>query len=131
MIQETKIKGLHQLKLDIMKQYSLYSLLRKDCGGGGLVIGVLKDLPSTWIAEGDDQIECIVIEVWIEGFPVRVLNGYGPQESDDSDRKRGYWDFVEREVQKAKIADAGIIIQMDSNCHFGPDLIKNDVNPQN
>ena len=109
----------------------LYSLLRTNSGGGGLLIGALKDLQPNWVGQGDDQAEYIVIEVWFEGFPVRILNGYGPQECDDVERKKKFWESVDREVKNAVNAGAGMIIQMDSNSHLGPNLIKDDVNPQN
>ena len=87
-IQETKFTRKNQLNIAAAKKFDMYPLLRKNSGGGGLLIGALKDLHSNWISEGDDSVEYIVIEVWIEGFPVRILNGYGPQEYDDSEKTR-------------------------------------------
>ena len=129
MIQETKFARDNQIILDSLKKFSLYSLLRTNSGGGGLLIGALKDLQPNWVGQGDDQAEYIVIEVWFEGFPVRILNGYGPQECDDVERKKKFWESVDREVKNAVNAGAGMIIQMDSNSHLGPNLIKDDVNP--
>ena len=76
MIQETKFSRENQINVDSLKKFSLYSLLRKNSAGGGLLIGALNDLEPNWVGQGDDQAEYLVIEVWIEGFPVRVLNGY-------------------------------------------------------
>ena len=105
--------------------------MRKHSGGGGSCIGVHKDLQPVWIAQGDDDVECLVVEVWLNGFPMRIVNGYGPQASDSIERKRKFWDFLEREVNNAIVAGAGFILQMDGNCHLGPKHIKGDVNVQN
>ena len=67
----------------------------------------------------------------MNGFPMRIVNGYGPQGSDSIERKRKFWDFLEREVNNAIVAGAGFILQMDGNCHLGPNYIKGDVNVQN
>ena len=41
------------------------------------------------------------------------------------------WEFLEEEANKAELEGLGLIIQMDGNLHAGPELIKNDPNPQN
>ena len=38
---------------------------------------------------------------------------------------------IETEVKNAEVAGAGFILQMDSKCHLGKDIIKDDVNAQN
>ena len=97
----------------------------------GLCIGAHKDLRPVWVAQGDDEVECLVVKIWLDDFPIRILNAYGPQLNDAMDRKRKFWDFIEREVRNAGEAGAGLIIQMDSNSHLGKDVIENDVNDQN
>ena len=73
----------------------------------------------------------MVVEVWINDFPIHIVNGYGPQESDSVERKRKFWNFLDREVTNAIVAGAGFILQMDGNCHLGTDVIKGDLNVQN
>ena len=84
-----------------------------------------------WIDQGDDEVEALVVEVWINEFPIRIVNGYGPQMSDSTERKRNFWSFIEKQVNNAIVAGAGIIIQMDGNAHLGPTIIEGDVNMQN
>ena len=103
----------------------------KNSNGGGLCIGIHKDLRSVWVAQGDDEVECLVVEIWADDFPIRVMTAYGPQLSDSTERKNKFWDFLEREADNADKAGAGFILQMDSNCHLGKEFIKNDVNEQN
>ena len=130
-LQETKLKKPNQIKTESAKNFTMYELNRKNSNGGGLCIGVYKDLKSVWVAQGDDDIECLVVEVWADDFPVRVVTAYGPQLSDPSERKQNFWEFLEREADNADKAGAGFILQMDSNAHLGKEVIKNDVNDQN
>ena len=130
-LQETKASKPNQIKTESVRNYTVYELLRKKSGGGGLSLGVHKDLQPVWIAQGDDEVECLVVEVWVNEFPIRIVNGYGPQIGDSIERKRKFWDFIEREVDNAIVAGAGFILQMDGNCHLGEKLIKNDPNVQN
>ena len=130
-LQETKLKRPNKIQTSSARNYTIYELLRKHSGGGGICIGVHKDLQPVWIAQGDDDVECLVVEVWLNDFPMRIVNGYGPQGSDPIERKRKFWDFLEREVNNAIVAGAGFILQMDGNCHLGPNYIKGDVNVQN
>ena len=44
---------------------------------------------------------------------------------------RNFGIFLVREAEKANQAGAGFILQMDSNCHLGNQLIENDPNPRN
>ena len=41
-------------------------------------MGVHKDLRPVWVAQGDDEVECLAVEVWVEDFPIHVLVQYGP-----------------------------------------------------
>jgi hypothetical protein len=130
-LQETKLRKSNQIKTESVRNYTIYELLRKNGGGGGLCIGVHKDLQPVWISQGDDEVECLTVEVWVNEFPIRIVNGYGPQAGDSIERKRKFWDFIDREVTNAIVAGAGFILQMDGNCHLGKEVIKEDVNDQN
>ena len=58
----------------------------KGQNGGWIAIGVLNCLEPSWISEGDDDVEALNIEVWLEAFPIRLVCGYGPQEGDRKER---------------------------------------------
>ena len=109
------MKRRNQIKNSSARNYTIYELLRKNSGGGGLCIGVHNDLQPVWIAQGDDEVECLAVEVWLNDFPIRIINGYGPQGNDSMERKRKFWDFLEREVNNAIVAGAGLILHMDGN----------------
>lgn len=130
-VQETKIRKPNMIKCESSKRFTIYELHRKNSSGGGLCIGVLKDLHPVWIAQGDDEVECLAVEIWVDNIPVRIVTGYGPQVGDAPDRKVKFWDFIEREAKNAKNVGAAFILQMDSNAHLGNDILINDPNVQN
>ena len=76
-------------------------------------------------------MELMVIEIHIDEKPIRIINCYGPQESDSVERKGLFWDRLESEVREADSSNIGIMIQMDGNLHAGCDMIRNDPNPIN
>ena len=130
-IQETKVKKVNQIKTDSSQYYTIYELLRKNSNGGGLCIGVQKDLKPVWVGQGDDEVEALAVEIWVDDFPIRIVTAYGPQVSDAVERKLKFWDFIEREANNAFENGSGFILQMDSNSHLGKDVIKEDPNDQN
>ena len=54
--------------------------------GGGLCIGVLNDVRPVWVDQGDDEFECLTVEIWADDFPLRVT-AHGPQIAGRMDRK--------------------------------------------
>ena len=130
-VQETKAKKANKIKTDSSKKFTIYELNRKDKSGGGLCIGALKDLHPVWVAQGDDEVEVLAIEIWVDDFPVRVVTAYGPQLSDKHEKKLKFWEFIEKEALNAFENGAGFILQMDSNAHLGAEVVEGDPNPQN
>ena len=131
MLQETKLRANEVIKCETSKDFQIFHLNRQNKQGGGLAVGIEKRIESTLIREGDDNTEVLSIQIIVEKTPVRIIVGYGPQENDDVDRKKLFWNFVENEVKEAEAAGDGIIFQMDGNLHAGCNLIKNDPNPIN
>ena len=86
-IQETKLRKQGKIKTQNSKNYSIFELVRKDKQGGGLAVGVVKDLEPVWISEGDDAIEILVVQIKIDELRIRCICAYGPQESDAQERK--------------------------------------------
>ena len=140
MMQETKRRSSDaKILSNNLKNYQVYELQRgrskeeggKGAHGGGLAMGALHDLKPVLIRQGDDDVECMSIEVSTSTTRIRCVTGYGPQESDCVSRKEKFWDFLDKEVQSAKHDKTGIIIEIDSNAWAGDGLIPNDPNNQN
>ena len=131
MIQESKLKENELLKYEASTNFQMFYLSRKESKGGGLVMGVDKNFESTLINEGNDDTEVISVQVVVGEVPIRVILGYGPQESAEKEKKDKFWEFVENEIKLAEIQGEGIIFQMDGNLHAGDGLVKMDPNVQN
>ena len=130
-LQETKLKQNEKLKCEMASKYQIYYLSRKEIQGGGIAIGVDREIESTLVREGNDSIEALVVQIVIDNFPIRIVVAYGPQENDLKEKKEEFWNFLEEEATKAELIGCGFMVQMDGNVHGGPKLIKGDPNVQN
>ena len=61
---------------------------------------------------------------------VRVISGYGPQESWTENERMPFFIALEKEIIKAQMDGKSIIIEMDSNSKLGPEVIANDPHGQ-
>ena len=61
---------------------------------------------------------------------IRVISGYGPQESWKPEDKMPFFVSLEEEVPKAEIAGKPVIIGFDANSKLGPEWIINDPHSQ-
>ena len=130
-IQETKLKPNEKLKSEVTNKYQIYYLYRKESQGGGLAIGIDKEIESTLIKEGNDEVEAMVVQIMLDRFPIKVVAAYGPQENALKEKKEKFWSFLEEEAITAELQDHGFLLQMDGNLHGGPNLVNDDPNVQN
>ena len=130
-IEETKLKRPGRIQTNHSEKYIIFELIRKEKGGGGLAIGVVKELNPTWISEGDDTVEILTVQINAKDFSIRCVGGYGPQENDPIERKQKFWTRLGSEVEDADNLLLGFILQMDGNLWSGPDIIPGDPNQMN
>ena len=86
-------------------------------------IGVHKGLKPFLIQEYSDEFELLVVEVKVSNKDIRIITGYGPQESWPLSARMPFFLALEEEVVKAELAGKSIVIEMDANSKLGPDLI--------
>ena len=103
LIQETKVQNTGQIQSKTLDSYQLYELIRDDNPGqgGGLCIGVSKDLTSCLLREGGQEVECLSVQVQVGQQELVVVNGYVPQMVASQVRKELFWEYLEREVVEA------------------------------
>ena len=126
-----EIKPNQKIKCKAAESFQIYYLHRKESEGGGLAMGIDKEIESTLVMEGDDDLEVLVVQAVLGAVSVKIIAAYGPQENALKEKKEKFWEFLEQEANKAEVDDQGLIIQMDGNLHGGPELVKNDPNKQN
>ena len=124
------MRRMGKIKTKTASKYQIYELLRKSKCGGGLAIGVLKELNPVWVSEGNDEVEILVVEINLNGIKIRIINAYGPQEKEKVDIKTRFWDRMDFEISQAENLNCGIILQMDGNLKAGQSIIPADPLPQ-
>ena len=77
----------------------------------------MKDFNPVWVDEGNDEVEFLCVEIWVDDFPIRVVTAYGPQLGDTKEKKEKFWFSLESQARAAFENGSGLIIQMDSNAH--------------
>ena len=128
-LQETKFKEAGKLKLD---DYVIFEKVRNSRDGGGLAFGCIPELTPVWVREGeDDNVEALSVNIFVKKFKIRCCVAYGCQETDTSDRKEAFWNYMDEEVNEASITESGLILQLDGNLWAGNGIIPNDPRPQN
>ena len=85
-------------KIDV-EGFELFEAIRKK-DGGGTVLGAHKGLDPILINEYSDNFELIFIEIRVGGKFIRVISGYGPQESWGIDIKMPFLMSLEEEIKK-------------------------------
>ena len=136
LLQETKLCRSGRIRTPSSYTYIWYELHRtekaeKGKSLGGLALGVVKSLNPSWVSEGDDSAEALTVEIWVEGFPIRLVCGYGPQEHNTMERKIKFWDYIKKEVDNAHTNGAAFILQCDGNLWAGKNIIPGDPHEQN
>ena len=128
-VEETKFKDAGKLKID---NFHVYELVRENRdGGGGLALGVAKELNPVWVREGDNAVEALSVEISLKNLKIRCCAAYGCQESDLLERKEKFWNYLEEEVFFAEQSGSGFILHFDGNLWAGSDIIPGDPRRQN
>ena len=72
-VQETKLKPNESVECEAAKDFQIFYLCRQDSLGGGLGLGINKDIESTLVREGNDNVEAMVVQIVLENIPVRII----------------------------------------------------------
>ena len=126
----------HYLQTGMMKvkgNFTLFELVRKNKEGGGLALGVDNNLYPALLREGDDDVEALTVELWLnDDKPMRAITAYGPQENDNNmERKHKFWEYLQTEVTEANNEGIPVVIQFDANSWLGDKIIPGDPHSQN
>ena len=112
-------------------KYQIYELIRGHKGGGGLALGIDKNLQSVWVREGEGEVEAITVVVTLKDVSVRVTNAYSPQEYDNKNKKDKFWEYLYTEVNICNKEGFACLIIFDANSWLGNKILIGDPHEQN
>ena len=97
MIQETKLSRENQIQCE---NYEVFERVRKNKKGGGIMMGIRKDIQGTPVKVGpqDEEVEILVVELELKKLTIRFITGYGPQEDDSEDKINSFYCALEEEI---------------------------------
>ena len=128
-IEESKFREEGKFKID---NYIIFELVRESRdGGGGLALGCVKELKPVLARKGNDDIEAMSVDIFVQRMQIRCVVGYGCQETSLLEKKHAFWNYIEEEVISAWNSGSGFILQFDGNLWAGSDIIPGDPRVQN
>lgn len=83
------------------------------------MIGVHKALEPIMIEEYSEKFQLLVVEATINNKNVRIISGYGPEESWKPEERLPFYQALEEEITKAGLAGRSVIISLDANSKLG------------
>ena len=112
-----------------IEDYEVFEAIRKKVKGGSM-IGVHKALKPILIEEYSSDFELLVVEIQVANRDIRVITGYGPQETWSDTERMPFFMALEQEIVKAELAGKSILIEMDANSKLGSQYIHGDKHKQ-
>ena len=113
----------------LIEGFEIFEAIRKKVKGGTM-IGAHKGLNPILISEYSEEFELLVIEITIANKEIRIISGYGPQESWPEHQRAPFFIALEEEIIKAELAGKSILIELDANSKLGSNLIPGDKHKQ-
>ena len=110
-VQETHFTKKGKIKIE---NFTLFEAIRNK-HGGGTVIGVHNSLKPMLISDHCEEFELLVVEIVAGKKQVRIISGYGPQESWSEQERIPFFLALDKEILKAELQGKSVIIQMDSS----------------
>jgi hypothetical protein len=89
---------------------------------------VKEDFEPVLISEGTDQAEIVIVEATFGDKHVRFINGYGRQENDTEQNRKEFFNQLDEDIERAKLSESMICIEMDANAKLSAEIIKGDPN---
>ena len=111
-IQETQFKKKGKFQYE---DFIIFEVIRKNKEKGGTMVGIHKSFEPVLIEEYEDTFELLVIEIVVENKEIRVISGYGPQESWTDEEKMPFFVSLEEEIIKANSSGKSTLLQFDAN----------------
>ena len=98
-LQETHFQKKGLIKVE---GFEIFESIRKK-KDGGTVVGVHKSLKPMLISEYSEPFEIIIVEIIVNGKEIRIISGYGPQETWPEDQRMPFFIALEEEINRAEM----------------------------
>ena len=108
-IQETHARRKGKIQLPDMV---VFEAIRK-AKGGGTLIASHKSLNPRLIESYEDEFELLVVELELEEKNIRMISGYGPQENTSEENRKPFFEQLDLDVKKSKLAGSLVCIEME------------------
>ena len=118
-IQETHYKRKGKFK---MHDFKVFESIQKNKENGGTMLGIHTGLQPGLASEYSDRFYLIVVEVQIGNKSIRVITGYGPQKSWDSNEIIPFFTALEAEIVSAELEGKSVIISIDANANLDKNM---------
>ena len=106
-------------------EWEIFEAIRNKAGGGTM-IGVKKALEPILVEEYSGEIELLVVEAKMSDKHVRIMLGYGPQETWPLEQRLPFFEALEEEITKAGLNGTSVIISFYANSKLGTEWIPKD-----
>ena len=115
-IQESHFSKKGKLKIN---NYEIFEAIRKKQKGGS-IIGAHKALNPILISEYSEDFELIVIEIKIRNKEIRIMTGYGPQETWPEAERMPFFLALEQEIIKAEMRGSPCTLRWTPTANLAP-----------
>ena len=113
-----------------MENYNIFETIRKCKQMGGSMLGIHMDLHPVLVNEYSEEFELMVAEITTGNTKIRIMTGYGPQESWKDKERLPFFEALEKEIARAEFEGRSVIISMDANSKLGKTYIAGDPHEQ-
>ena len=126
---ELKYSNVGLFTIQEIEGFDIFEAIRKKVKGGTM-IGAHNGLRPILISEYSEDFELLVIEIKVSNKEIRIMSGYGPQESWPEQQRTPFFLALEEEIIKAELAGKSILMELDANSKLGKELIPGDIHSQ-
>ena len=78
------------------------------------------------VCQGDDEVEILVVEIKVATLTIRLITGFGPQESASKDVIRTFYCRLDEEIESALNNGCEVVLELDANAKLGSCVIEGD-----
>ena len=123
-IQETKFKTKGSVSLP---GYKVFDEPRVGRDGGGLLTAVDVNLDPIIVPSDHEDAEILTVQLSLGSTQIRVINAYGPQEDENSNKLFTFWQKLEQEIILAKDNFCLVLLELDANAKVGFEVLDQDL----